>query len=203
MRILDAELVRDLIHQRQEQGLDKYDEVWEGTYVVPPMANNPHQILVAQLTVIFHEIVVVPGKGFVLPGANVSDRLSGWETNYREPDVVVVLHGSRAIDCGTHWVGGPDFLVEIQSPGDATEEKIPFYSALGVRELLVIQGDSRALGLFRQDGQNLLPVNQTLFEGKKWLCSQVLPLAFARAVVRSQPLTLLTRTDGTPAKWTI
>ena len=42
-------------------------------------------------------------------------------------------------------MGGPDFLVEVQSPHDDTEVKIPFYSELQVRELLIIHRDTRAL----------------------------------------------------------
>ena len=131
MVILDPNLCQSIIQHRQEAGIDKYDEVWNGVYVVPPLANNPHQGIVIDLAVILHGAVNAEGRGRVLPGANVSDRRRGWEKSFRDPDVVVVLNGGRAIDCGTHWFGGPDFLVEVQSPRDETDEKIPFYSRIG------------------------------------------------------------------------
>src|SRR5436305_884473 len=134
-RILEPALVRELIRERQTLGIDKCDEVWEGVYVVPPLANNPHQTLVMDFAEIIRALI---GRenGQVFPGANVSDRRKNWEKSFRCPDVVVVLKDGKAVDCDTHWMGGPDFLIEIESPGDDTYDKIPFYSKLVVRELL-------------------------------------------------------------------
>jgi hypothetical protein len=201
--ILDRALIRELIQDRQEQGVDWYDEVWEGVYIVPPLANVPHQGLVAGLTGILFNAITLEARGRVFPGANVSDRRTGWKRKFRAPDVVVVLNDSLVVDCGTHLMGGPDFLTEIQSPGDQTEEKIPFYSQLRVRELLVIQRDTRQLQLYRHDGQTLKPVEPSTFRGGKWLVSAVVPLAFRRKVLRGKPLTEVQRTDGAPGHWTV
>lgn len=38
------------------------------------------------------------------------------------------LAGSKAKDSGTHWVGGPDILVEITSPGEDPRQKLDFYA---------------------------------------------------------------------------
>jgi hypothetical protein len=203
VRILDPGLSREWIRQRQERGIDRYDEVWEGVYVVPALPSNPHQDLVLALSVILHGVIVTEGRGRVQAGANVSDRRSGWDHNFRGPDVVVVLKSGRAIDCTTHWFGGPDFLTEIQSPGDDTDEKIPFYSKIQVRELLIIHRDTRQLRLYRHDGQQLVPVEPSAWAGGKWLVSEVVPLAFRRRVVRGQPKTEVRRTDGTPGNWIV
>jgi Uma2 family endonuclease len=203
VRILDPEMCRDLVQRRQERGIDRHDEVWDGVYVVPPLASNPHQLLVGLMCAILHDVIGAPGKGQVLPGANVSDRREGWEHNYRDPDVVVTLEGGRAVDCTTHYWGGPDFLIEIQSPGDDTDEKIPFYSALEVRELLIIHRDTRELRLYRHDGEQLAPVEPSEFQGKKWLVSEVLPLAFRRKAQRGGPRTEVRRTDRKPGHWTV
>src|SRR5262245_43086779 len=197
--ILDPELARDWVQERQQRGADVFDEVWDGVYVVPPLANNPHQALVTFFTTVLHG--VVGDRGLVLPGANVSDRRTRWEHNYRAPDVVVALEGGRAEDCTTHFFGGPDFLVEIQSPRDDTDLKVPFYSQIEVRELLIVQRDSRRLSLLRHDGSELVRVQPSLVEGKRWLVSDVLPLAFRRRVVRGDPRTELRRTDGLPGVW--
>ena len=203
VRILDPDLVRSFIRLRQEQDLDGPDEVWEGVYVVPPLASNPHQGLVGALTGILFHVVNLEGRGQVFPGANVSDRRTDWDHNFRGPDIAVVLADSRAVDCGTHWFGGPDFLVEVQSPGDETDEKIPFYSKIQVRELLIIHRDTRQLRLYRHDGQQLVPVTLVDFEGGKWLRSEVVPLAFRRKALKGGPRTEVCRTDGTPGKWLV
>ncbi|MEU6698179.1 Uma2 family endonuclease [Pseudonocardia sp. NPDC046786] len=49
-------------------------------------------------------------------------------------------------------------VVEIRSPGDETYEKIEFYAAAGVRELLVVHPDDRRAEVFRAVGSRLLPV---------------------------------------------
>jgi Uma2 family endonuclease len=201
--IRDAELFDRLIQERKRKGIDLYDEVWEGMYVMPSMPNNAHQLLVSDLDDIFREVVKKEGRGQSYPGANVSDRRKGWEYNHRVPDLLVVLNNSRAVDCDTHFYGGPDFLVEIQSPGDDTEEKVPFYGKIGVRELLIIHRDKRTLRLLRLEGEELVLVKPTLLEGKEWLASAMLPLAFRRTVSRGKPRTRVRRTDGKPGLWTV
>src|SRR5262249_37706882 len=84
LRILDPNLARQLVRERQDRDIDYYDEVWEGVYIVPGLPTNPHQDLVMALSAIFFQ--VLKGRGRVQPGANVSDRRSGWETSFRCPD---------------------------------------------------------------------------------------------------------------------
>jgi Uma2 family endonuclease len=184
-------------------GIDRFDEVWDGVYVMPPLANLYHQDLVSDLTAILREVVVAEQRGRVHPGANVSDRRTNWKVSFRVPDVVVVLTNGRAIDCDTHWYGGPDFLVEIQNSGNDAEAKIPFYSKIQVRELLLIQRDSRQVRLYRHDGRQLLPVELSPFRKKKWLVSEVLPLAFREKTVNHSPRTEVCRTDGEKGSWTV
>jgi Uma2 family endonuclease len=201
--IKDSEQANELIKERKRIGADRYDEVWDGVYVMPSMPSMEHQELVADLGTVFGEVVKRPRKGKVYPGINVSDRAADWKQNYRVPDLVVLLKDSRAISHGTHVQGGPDFLVEIESPGDDTEEKVPFYGKIGVRELLIIHRDKRTLRLLRLEGEELALVEPSPLEGKDWLVSAVLPLAFRRSVVKGQPHTLVRRTDGKAGRWTV
>src|SRR4051794_19480243 len=201
--IRDAGLFDPLIQERKRKGIDLYDEVWEGMYVMPSMPNNAHQLLVGDLDDILREVAKKAGLGQSYPGANVSDRRKGWEYNYRVPDLLVVLNNSRAVDCDTHFCGGPDLLVEIESPGDDTEEKVPFYGKIGVGELLIIHRDKRTLRLLRLEGAELVLVKPSLLDGKEWLVSQVLPLAFRRTVRKGTPQTQVRRTDGKPGLWAV
>jgi Uma2 family endonuclease len=201
--IEDAGLFDPLIQERKRKGIDLYDEVWEGVYVMPSMPTLEHQELVQDLGAIFDEVVKRRRLGKVYPGVNVSDRGSDWKTNYRVPDLVVVLKNGRAVSHSTHVQGGPDFLVEIESPGDDTEEKVPFYGKIGVRELLIIHRDKRTLRLLRLEGDELVLVKPSSLEGKEWLVSEVLPLAFRRTVRRGVARTQLRRTDGKPGLWAV
>ena len=49
--IRDDGLSDQLIQERKRKGIDLYDEVWEGMYVMPSMPNNAHQLLVGDLEV--------------------------------------------------------------------------------------------------------------------------------------------------------
>lgn len=171
---------------------------------MPPAPNNDHQSMVGSFVALLKATLESPGQIQVFPGANVSDRRRGWKKNFRCPDVVVVLTGGRAVDCGTHWLGGPDLLIEIQSPGDETLEKLPFYSSVGVRELLVVERDSRELTLYRHDGTSLLEVEPEGRNGGRFLRSAVVPLAFRRRAVRGiGPQVEIIRTDGTAQTWLV
>jgi Uma2 family endonuclease len=202
-RILEPALVRDLVRQRQVRGIDQYDEVWEGVYVVPPSATNAHQALVFELATILAKVIQHESLGTVLPGVNVSNRRQGWEYSYRCPDVVVVLKEGRAIDCETHWMGGPDFLVEIECPGDETDKKIAYYDQLFVRELLIVHRDSRRLRLYRHDGRALVLAGRGDDEDREPLVSAVVPLKFTWKSTKTGPRTFIQRTDGKRNSWTV
>jgi Uma2 family endonuclease len=176
--VLDPYVEEQLLAQRQACDGDRYDEVWEGVYVMSPLPNNDHQEIVGELVSVFREVIRRPGLGKVFPGVNLSDRGDDWKLNYREPDVAVFLRDGKAVNCGTHWRGAADFLVEITSPGERTREKIPFYSTLGVVELLVIDRDPWTLELYRhQDGQ-LTKVGQFTLAEPHILTSQSVGLTF-------------------------
>jgi Uma2 family endonuclease len=167
-----------LVAERRASGGDRFDEVWEGTYVMAPIADNEHQELAGSLISIFKSVVGWGTGAKILPGTNVSDRDQQWEHNYRCPDVAVFLPGTSARDCGSHWLGGPDFAVEILSPGDRTRQKLPFYASVKVRELLIIDRDPWALDLYRLRAGELSPLGRSTPAVGQTLESEVLPLAF-------------------------
>lgn len=80
------ELESHIKEERQARGIDRYDEVWDGTYVIVPPPDNEHQNVLAQLCVAFFEINGQHGPWKVLPGVNVSDRVEGWLHNFRCPN---------------------------------------------------------------------------------------------------------------------
>jgi hypothetical protein len=176
--VLDPYMEQQILAERARSDGDQYDEVWEGVYVVTPLPNNDHQELVFEFVSILGEVVRRPAIGQVFPGVNLSDREEGWERNYREPDVAVFLRDTKAVNCGTHWRGAADFLVEIISPGERSREKIPFYSSLGVVELLVIDREPWTLELYRQQDGQLTKVGQSTLTTPDVLSSQSVGLTF-------------------------
>lgn len=192
--ITDPTLEEHLKAERRDSGGDHWDEVWEGVYFMPPLANNEHQNLATQLAIVIHP--ALGGRGKIYVGVNVSDREDDWKDNYRCPDVAVFLQGGQAKDCGTHWCGGPDFAVEIVSPYDRSREKIPFYSEVGVRELLLIDRDPWNLEWYKRQNDELVLSGQSSLAQPAVLTSEVLPLRFRLVVGSARPMIEVTHADG-------
>lgn len=154
------ELAR-LIRERRECGGDRYDEVWEGVYVMSPLADNVHQELGYLLSRAIHSGLGSNAGARVFPGCNVSDRPRRWKRNYRCPDVAVFLPGNPAEDRNTHWFGGPDFAVEILSPYDRSRQKFGFYAKVGVRKLMLVARRPWKLELYRLAGKDFELVGES------------------------------------------
>jgi Uma2 family endonuclease len=103
------------------------------------------------------EVVEDTGLGQVFYELNVADPAKGLQ-DFRIPDLLVILRNSASRMRETYVAGGPDFILEVHSPDDETYEKIPWYAAQGVRELLVVDRDTKALRLFRASGGELREV---------------------------------------------
>jgi Uma2 family endonuclease len=178
LTVTEPGLVRSLKAEREASGLDRRDEVWEGIYIMSPDPNFEHQSLVGELTFVFATIRNLLGGGHVLPGLNISDRVEGWHTNYRIPDLAVYLPGNPARNCGTHMCGGPDFAVEILSENDLARSKLEFYAEVNTRELLLIDRDPWVLELYRLAEGRLTLVGKSTPDDPMILASLVLPLTF-------------------------
>jgi len=177
--ITDPSLEQNLRAQRAACGGDRWDEVWEDIYVMSPLPNNEHQDITGGLSTAFTTIIRWTDLGSVLPGVNISDREDDWTQNYRCPDVAVFLNDTKAENRDTYWFGGPDFAVEIVSPGDQTRQKLPFYGKVGTRELLIVDRDPWQLELYRLKNDQLVSAGTCTPTDGKTLTSEVIAFTFA------------------------
>ena len=168
--------MKRMIRHRQLTGADRFDEVWNGVYVMSPLADYEHMELAGLLLHTFYEAIPPARRLTMAPGANVSDRREGWIKNYRVPDIIVFLKGNRAELLGTHWSGGPDFAVEILSPRDRARKKFRFYAKVGVKELLLVARDPWRLELYRTDGVDFDLVGSSDLDDPQVLSSPLLDL---------------------------
>lgn len=200
--IRDREVERQLIARRRRLGQDKFDEVWNGVYVMSPLANDEHQDLSGSLYALFRESIQEAGLGIARPGVNVSDRRQEWRQNFRCPDAAVFLNGTAAINCDTHWFGGPDLAVEVVSLRDRTRKKLAFYAKVRTRELLIVDRYPWCLSLFRLADDDLDLAGETTVETGEWLASQVVPLSF-RLIGGLQRPRIEVRHDDGQQNWMI
>lgn len=116
-----------LIERRRSCGLDTFDEMWEGAYHVAPASHPRHgyidQVLAELLGPVARRAGLVGTGPFNL----------GAEHDYRVPD-----RGLHREMPTTVWVPTAALVVEIVSPNDETYEKLPFYAAHGVDEVLIV-----------------------------------------------------------------
>jgi Uma2 family endonuclease len=200
--ILDPAWQDEIIRSRSETKSDRWDEVSEGIYLVSPLANNEHQLIASRLNTVLGTVIDFAQLGIVCQGGNVSDRDADWTQNYRCPDVVVYLNGNSAVDRETHWVGGPDFAVEVISKGDRARAKLEFYAKVGVRELLLVDRFPWALELYRLEAGLINLVGSSDPVQSQILTSEILPLTFRLIPGEPRPRIEVAHSHGVQ-RWTI
>ena len=186
--VTDPGLAGEVVNTRAGTDADRWTEVWEGVIVLPTLPNDQHQEIQGRLLLPLLLLYEVTGLGKVRAGVNVTDRHPNWRENYRCPDVVAYLNGTPAVNYGTYWVGGPDFLVEIISPGEDPAGKLGFYAAVGTREVLVVERDPWALEVFQLRGGVLVSAGRSDLASPRVLASGVLPLTFALRAAQPRPV---------------
>ena len=126
------------LEDRRSRGLDIRDEVWEGVYVVmTPAPGERHGLVGVRLASLL--LPVAEDRGLnVLDAGNVGD-----PEDYRIPDVIVYRRAD--VDPSGTWLSTAEVAVEIRSPGEAHDEKLPFYASRGVDEVVLVDPDARTL----------------------------------------------------------
>lgn len=193
--------LRRIIRRRKESGAYRWDEVWDGVYVVSPDPDIQHQGLAGEFYHVLRLALALDPDALIYPSINISDRADRWRKNFRCPDASVFLPGNPAEDRGAFWLGGPDFAVEILSRGDRARRKLPFYAKVGVNEILLVDRRPWKLELHRRIESTFQLSGTSTLDDPEPLPSNVLPLSFRLLPGDPRPLVEVTRNDG--ARWTI
>ena len=159
MKAVMSEVPRHVVQWREQTGTNRWDEMWEGVLHMPPMPNRAHQELEGALERWLWQYWAEPGGNKVYHQINVAS-VGGWPDDYRIPDLVLLMPDCFHIDRNEYFEGPPTVVVEIRSPGDETEQKIPFYAQLGVPEVWIIGRDTKLPELYVLSGatyQKLVP----------------------------------------------
>jgi Uma2 family endonuclease len=165
--ISDEELAR-----RKALGLDRRDEVWEGVLHMTPAPNVEHQRILDRLIGLLEPLLRTSARGSLCSGINI---FRG-DQDYRIPDLTFIAAGREPLlaDDGVRG-GGPDAVIEIRSPHDESYEKFPFYAAIGTREVVVIDRDTKRPEIFRLAGSQYVALEPDV-EG--WLHAETMGVRF-------------------------
>lgn len=125
-----------LMERRRISGLHRLDEVWEGVLHMVPAPSGAHAYIAQQLA----ELLGAPARAAGLVPAMHELNLGNSEDDFRVPDGG--LH--RQIPLAV-WHPTAALVVEIRSPGDESWQKLPFYAAHGVDEVLIVEPSEHAV----------------------------------------------------------
>ena len=162
---------------------------------MPPVPNNDHQDIQLGIASSIRDAVQIARRGLVQAGANVSDRHPDWTENYRVPDIIVYLFTNPAINHDTHWTGGPDFLVEILSPGERAYAKFDFYAKVRTRVILLVFRNPWMLELHRLEGDSFKLFGRNELRDEVVLTSEALPLSFHLTPTATRPVIEIRHTE--------
>ena len=134
----------DALARRRELGQDRLDEVWDGVYRIAPSPSVAHAIVDDQLTCLLAPYAVAAGL------IGIGNFTLGEPDDYRVPD-----HGYHRGVSKQLYVPTAAVVVEILAPGDHTWDKLGFYAAHGVDEVLIADPDARTIRLFARQSSGL------------------------------------------------
>jgi Uma2 family endonuclease len=135
-------------------------ELVGGQLFVSRAALLPHQLVLTRLQVSLGNYLESNPIGIVVPGPGAVFS----EYDAVIPDLVVVRKERwDSIVADEKFVGAPDLVIEILSPGPENRKrdlivKRQLYATYGVEEYWVIDTQNRSVQVYRIDGQNLAEI---------------------------------------------
>jgi Uma2 family endonuclease len=149
----DAPELLARIEHRRANGLDRFDEWWEGVYRIVTGPTVEHQRLVVALMTLLEARLTDPAME-VLPGINIGID----KEDARVPDLAILsvdtARTSRA------FMASAALVVEILSPSERSHEKLPFYARWGITDYIEVDLDRRSVEILRNVDGAWLPAER-------------------------------------------
>jgi Uma2 family endonuclease len=143
--------VEALLEQRRQWGVDRRDEVWEGVLHMIPPPSVEHERLSVMLARLIGPLADTAGLAATLTIGIGTDA-----HNYRVPDLALLRPGYAP-----QWNETAALVAEIISPGDKSREKLPYYAAHQVDEVLLIDPAARTVEWLAREDDGYRPVTHS------------------------------------------
>jgi Uma2 family endonuclease len=140
-----------LLERRRNLGQDLLDEVWDGVYHMNPAPHGRHANIQQQLAVLLDALARQAG---LLPRVGIFNL--GEPRDYRVPDGGLLRPGPDE-----PYYPTAALVIEIVSPNDKTWEKLDFYAAHKVDELLIVDPDEQRAHWLGLEQGRYLPVERS------------------------------------------
>jgi Uma2 family endonuclease len=148
-------------------------EIVNGVLYLIPTPWVLHQRTVGEMFIHLFDYVTSTHLGRVVPGP-LDVELA--PNVVLQSDILVVLHSELGKITDTHFIGAPDLVIEVSSPGTIgyeRREKQDAYARGGVPEYWIVDPDSRTVEVLILEGGEYL--SQGVYRGKATLPSQIVP----------------------------
>jgi Uma2 family endonuclease len=142
--------LEELLQRRRRFGLDRLDEIWEGVYHMVPAPSHKHAAIAQQLA----ELLGPPARAAGLEPTMHQFNLGDAEADYRVPD-----GGLHRPDAAEMWHPTAALALEIVSPNDESWEKLPFYAAHHVDEVLIVDPEQQSVNWLALRGTEYEPID--------------------------------------------
>jgi Uma2 family endonuclease len=139
-----------LIESRRRTGADRRDEIWEGDYHMNPAPRKRHGNTLMQLLGLLGPLARLAGL------FGTADFNLGVPDDYRVPDGGFHRDNSDAV-----YVDTAALVIEVLSPDDETIEKVPFYAAHGVDEVVIADPLVRQVTWLRLVGGEYVEIDRS------------------------------------------
>ncbi len=128
--------IEALKERRRLSGIDRLDEVWEGVLHMVPAPSGGHAAITTQLTEQLAPLARAAGLKPTMGEFNLGES----EGDFRVPDAGLHRGFSDQV-----WYPTAAMVIEIVSPNDETWQKLPFYAAHDVDEVLIVDPAERSV----------------------------------------------------------
>jgi Uma2 family endonuclease len=141
-----------LKERRRRAGLDRLDEVWDGVLHMVPVPSYEHARVTQQLGEVWGRLARAAELVPVLGAFNLGES----EQDFRVPDGGLHRPGGDEM-----WHPTAALVVEIVSPGDESWQKLSFYAAHEVDEVLIVDPQERSVDWLARDGEEYREVERS------------------------------------------
>jgi Uma2 family endonuclease len=128
--------LKALLERRRQAGVDRLDEVWQGVRHMVPGPSFEHARVSQQLAELLGPLASAAGLLAAISEFNLGES----EDDFRVPDGALHRPGAAGV-----WLSTAALVVEILSPDDETWQKLPFYAAHHVDEILIVDPIERTV----------------------------------------------------------
>lgn len=125
---------------------DKRVEVFDGVVYDMASPSQVHQTILLKISAFIDSYITKKGGPCVILPAPFDVKLSDKPLTIVQPDIIVVCDRDK-LD-GNRCNGAPDFIIEIVSPGNQSDDyirKLYYYKNYGVREYWIVDSKRRTV----------------------------------------------------------